>query len=267
MQNNPARPSLSRRERVRARGIPEGRCLLLRAALVALAVARALPAPADQCASGAVSDSVPLLVTVSQYEFSPGGPSGPPIRLQSGVTYRITFRSIDVEHGVSAIPALGIEGGSVSPGTDYVVTVTPTALQVGRYNFACTHVCGPGHGGMHGSIEVEAGADDPTVLRLGAGRFKVRVAWSSSSLGSSGDGQAISLTADTGAFWFFQPTNVELVVKILDGRGINGHFWIFYGALSNVEYTITVTDTVTGAVREYHNPEGNLASGADTTAF
>jgi len=238
--------------------VRERRRLLL-AALAAIVLADpALPAAAE---------TIPLLVTVSQFEFSPGGPSGPPIRLQAGVTYQITFHSTDVEHGVSAIPTLGVAGGTVSPGSDYVVIVTPTAAQVGRYNFACTHVCGVGHGGMHGAIEVEAGTADPTVLTLGAGRFEVRVAWSSSSLGTTGEGQAISLTADTGAFWFFQPTNVELVVKILDGRGINGHFWIFYGALSNVEYTITVTDTVTGAVREYHNPEGNLASGADTTAF
>ena len=67
--------------------------------------------------------------------------------------------------------------------------------------------------------------------------------------------------------WFFQPSNVELVVKVLDGRAVNGRFWVFYGALSNVEYTITVTDTVTGAVKTYFNPQGNLASVADTEAF
>jgi len=238
--------------------VREGRSFLL-AGLAGIALAGS--------ALAAAADPVPLLVTVSQYEFSPGGPSAPPIRLQSGTTYQITFHSIDVEHGVSAIPALGIAGGTVSPGSDYVVIVAPTAAQIGRYNFACTHVCGVGHGGMHGAIEIEAGTPDPTLLTLGAGRFEVRVAWSSSSLGTNGVGQAIPFTTDTGAFWFFQPTNVELVVKVLDGRGINGHFWVFYGAMSNVEYTITVTDTVTGAVREYHNPEGHLASEADTTAF
>jgi hypothetical protein len=54
---------------------------------------------------------------------------------------------------------------------------------------------------------------------------------------------------------------------VLDGRGVNGSFWFFYGALSNVEYTLTVTDTTTGAVRTYRNPVGNFASVGDTGAF
>jgi hypothetical protein len=75
------------------------------------------------------------------------------------------------------------------------------------------------------------------------------------------------LTGDTGYFYFFDETNVELVVKVLDGRSYNGHFWVFYGALSNLAYTITVTDTQTGEVRTYLNPPGKLASVADTLAF
>jgi len=54
---------------------------------------------------------------------------------------------------------------------------------------------------------------------------------------------------------------------VLDGRSINGHFWVFYGALSDVQYTITVTDTITGAVRTYTNPQDAFASRGDTAAF
>jgi hypothetical protein len=57
------------------------------------------------------------------------------------------------------------------------------------------------------------------------------------------------------------------VVKVVDGRSFNGKFWVFYGALSNVEYRITVTDSVTGDVKVYTNPSGQLASVADTAAF
>jgi hypothetical protein len=42
---------------------------------------------------------------------------------------------------------------------------------------------------------------------------------------------------------------------------------VFYGALSNVEYTVTVTDTQTGAVKVYRNPSGRFASVADADAF
>ncbi len=75
------------------------------------------------------------------------------------------------------------------------------------------------------------------------------------------------VSSDTGYFWFFDETNVELMLKVLDGRGVNGKFWVLYGALSNVEYTITVTDTQTLNVRKYDNTSGTLASVADTSAF
>lgn len=106
-----------------------------------------------------------------------------------------------------------------------------------------------------------------TTLCLIGGRFRLEVSWSARSLGTSGAGQAIPLTTNTGAFWFFQPSNIELVIKVLDGRAIDGHFWVFYGALSNVEYTITVTDTQSSQEKTYFNPQGRLASVADTSAF
>jgi hypothetical protein len=56
-------------------------------------------------------------------------------------------------------------------------------------------------------------------------------------------------------------------VKVLDARSINGHFWVYYGALSNVEYTLRVTDTTTGEVRTYQNPAGAFASRGDVEAF
>ncbi len=108
---------------------------------------------------------------------------------------------------------------------------------------------------------------DATTLCLNNGRFQVRVAWRVPTQGTSGVGLAVPLTSDTGYFWFFSSNNVELVIKVVDGRAFNGFFWVFYGALSDVEYTITVTDTDTGAVKTYTNPQGRLASVADVAAF
>lgn len=103
-------------------------------------------------------------------------------------------------------------------------------------------------------------------LCLGSGRFRVEVAWTDHD-GNSGTGKTRVMTDDTGAFWFFGPGNLELMVKVLDGRGVNGHFWVFYGALSDVQYTITVTDTLTDTTRTYTNPSGRMASRADVEAF
>jgi len=103
-------------------------------------------------------------------------------------------------------------------------------------------------------------------LYLLSRRFKVEVSWRDHS-GQAGFGRTIPRTEETGFFWFFDPSNTELVVKMLDGGVVNGQYWDFYGALSDVEYWIDVTDTATGTVREYHNPDGNLCGGAVTKAF
>jgi hypothetical protein len=106
----------------------------------------------------------------------------------------------------------------------------------------------------------------PRRLCLNGNRFAVEVAWKDFQ-GHTGQGQAVPLSGDTGYFWFFNSSNVEVVAKALDGTALNGKFWFFYGALSNVEYKITVTDTVTGKVKTYANPAGRFASVGDTAAF
>lgn len=105
-----------------------------------------------------------------------------------------------------------------------------------------------------------------TSLCLQQGRFALEISWRDFA-GRSGSGQAVPLTSDTGYFWFFDKRNVEVIVKILDGRPLNGRWWVFYGSLSNVEYTIRVTDTMTGATRTYRNPLGRFGSAGDTAAF
>jgi len=103
-------------------------------------------------------------------------------------------------------------------------------------------------------------------LCLNNGRFAVEAVWKDFA-NHTGTGTAVGLTGDTGYFWFFDPTNVEAVLKVLDATSVNGHFWVYYGALSNVEYTLTVTDTMTGHVKAYQNPLGRFASAGDTLAF
>ncbi|HVT58213.1 MAG TPA: hypothetical protein VHR45_07420 [Thermoanaerobaculia bacterium] len=115
------------------------------------------------------------------------------------------------------------------------------------------------------TIEAPRCTSDST-LCLSNDRFHVQAQWELST-GERGEGHPIALSGDTGYFWFFGPANAELIVKVLDGRSLNNRFWVFYGALSDVKYTLTVTDTVTGAVKAYVNPQGHMASVADTSAF
>ena len=117
------------------------------------------------------------------------------------------------------------------------------------------------------SIAPPAGCTaNSTNLCLVASRFRVSVAWQSTT--SSGSGHAISMTSDTGYFWFFDSSNIEAVVKVLDARTVNNHFWVFAAGLTNVQATITVTDTQTGTIRTYQNPQGVAFQPVqDTLAF
>lgn len=91
----------------------------------------------------------------------------------------------------------------------------------------------------------------------GSSRFKVEVVWRT-LLPSDGQGQAVAMSNDTGYFWFFDPGNVEMVIKVLDGRPVNGSFWVFAGGLTNVEVDVYVTDMVTGSVWHRQNPMGTM---------
>jgi hypothetical protein len=106
----------------------------------------------------------------------------------------------------------------------------------------------------------------PATLCLQDGRFRVEVEWQDFE-GGSGVGRSRPLADDSGAFWFFHDSNLELFFKVLDGRAVNGHWWVFYGSLSNVPFTLTVTDTETGRPRVYQNPPRAFASRGDTAAF
>ena len=109
---------------------------------------------------------------------------------------------------------------------------------------------------------------DQDTFCLGAdGRFRAEVVWEDFS-GNTGRGRTTPFnTADSGSFWFFDPANVEMIVKVLDARNVNGRFWVFYGSLTNVEFELKVTDTETGSERIYRNEPGVFASRGDTEAF
>ncbi len=113
-------------------------------------------------------------------------------------------------------------------------------------------------------------APGPTRLCLLEGRFAVTVTWRNQhDGGTTGVGGAVPDPArtETGYFWFFSPSALELVTKVLDGRAINGKFWVFFGGLSDVEYDLTVTDTLLNHTKTYHNAPGNICGGADTQAL
>ncbi len=201
---------------------------------------------------------------------------------EASATARIEFRRSGGTVGAVSV-TFSTSAGSATPGADYVETSTtvewanddgadkvvdlgllddgvPEGVETVRLDLS-----NPTGGATLGSLstaELMILDDDgpgggctanATTLCLQGGRFRVTVNWRTPN-GNQGVGMGVPLTGDTGYFWFFNPANVEMVLKVLRGCSNNGNFWVFAGGLTNVEATITVVDTETLARRVYINP-------------
>lgn len=111
-----------------------------------------------------------------------------------------------------------------------------------------------------------SGPCDPNEPPCLAERFTVEAGWTDPRSGESGRGRALSITADTGALWFFDPDNLELVVKVLDARSVNGRYWVFASGLTDLPVELEVEDSVTGLSRVYRNPPFTPPGVQDTAA-
>lgn len=88
-------------------------------------------------------------------------------------------------------------------------------------------------------------------------RFRVSATYRDYS-NNTGSARAVRLTSDSGYFWFFSSTNVELVAKIVSFcNGSSGNYGLYASGLTDVNVTFTVTDTKTQITRNYVNPLGN----------
>jgi CSLREA domain-containing protein len=130
-------------------------------------------------------------------------------------------------------------------------------------SFACAArdqrgVARPGAGRCDmGAVELVAECvPGGNVLCLRDGRFRVEVSFQTAATGALQKAGGVTLTSESGYFWFFDRDNVEVTVKVLDGCGLNNRFWVFAAGMTNVRVVLTVTDTVTGSTKTYNNPLG-----------
>ncbi len=107
-----------------------------------------------------------------------------------------------------------------------------------------------------------------TGLCLNNDRFRVEVSASEGSTQTNGMPEPID---DLSGLFFFPQLgndNFELLINVLNGCRFNNHFWVFAAATTDVEYRLTVTDTISGQSRVYDNPLGQPADAVtDTAAF
>ena len=125
----------------------------------------------------------------------------------------------------------------------------------------------PNGGGCTEPVPGSSGSPGGT-LCLQNDRFKVEVDWTTFS-GTPGMVDTQQLSGESGVFFFLDSRGEpEFLLKVLNGCGFNDRFWVFHGGLTNVEFTLTVTDTETSQVKGYQNPLGTpFEPIQDTQAF
>jgi hypothetical protein len=130
---------------------------------------------------------------------------------------------------------------------------------------------GTGVGFLNAPVVLSCGASTATSLCL-EDRYLVRAFWRTNPTpGTPTDGQAH--TADcsnpgSGLFWFFSANNWEVMVKVLNGCGLNNRWWVFSAATTNVFYRLEVFDVRSGEAKIYFNYPGPPAPAVtDTSAL
>lgn len=184
-------------------------------------------------------------------------------RAVAGTEVRVELRTLD---GVAFEDVGAVPGGSraalvqgLQPATAYVFRVRAS------------------RGGVTSEYSNEAGATTSAVpgpcvadaqTLCVAGRFRARAEWKAPD-GRAGVASVQPVPAgNSGLLWFVSPNSLELLVKVLDGCAGNGRYWVFVGPATNLQYLLTVTDTRTGEVRVYFNPQGvSPQAVTDTYAF
>ncbi|MBW8877731.1 MAG: hypothetical protein JF614_22410 [Acidobacteria bacterium] len=102
-----------------------------------------------------------------------------------------------------------------------------------------------------------------------ANRFKVEVTYDATPGNGTGPGSVVLESSQSVKFTFFNPGNIEIILKVLNAcvPPFN-KWWVFAGGLTDVGVAIKVTDTTTGAVKNYTSTKGTLfQTFADTSAF
>ena len=111
--------------------------------------------------------------------------------------------------------------------------------------------------------------ENDTTLCLLDDRYEVTVNWSTAD--DRGPARTAPYrTTDSGLFYFFDPNNWEMLVKVLDGCTFNKHHWVFASSATDLGFHLTVRDTSVfeGMVKRYTKMPGEPALAiTDTGAF
>jgi plastocyanin len=112
--------------------------------------------------------------------------------------------------------------------------------------------------------------DSGKALCLKDGRFEATVEWRAFDDSPEREAKRVLLpeSPGSGLFSLSSRGETELLVNVLDGCAINNHYWLYFAAVTDVEFTVKVRDTQTGRTWLHLNPGGNIpAPVRDVDAF
>jgi PKD repeat protein len=157
---------------------------------------------------------------------------------------------------------------------DGSTSVSPDAVHAyataGEYPVTLTVTTPRGPASFQKTVEVTA---SETLRILSAHPFEVTVSATDPRTGNTGLGQVLLQTDIYGIFSIPDITgnagNPEIIVKMVDASGIGLSYWVFYAALTDLSYTLSVTEVATGITKTYHDARvGTTVCGEfDTSGF
>ena len=142
---------------------------------------------------------------------------------------------------------------------------------IDRNTFPANKALAGGFDSLRGEIAANA---ETSTIRLLNNRYQVRIRYRNQFTNPAGTGylnaRSIASTAatETAVFYFGENAgSAEWIVRFSDARPFANRIDMFHGGLSDVELTIEVTDTKTGARKEYHKAPFSLAGQVDRTSY
>jgi hypothetical protein len=216
-------------------------------------------------------------VTLDVAETGPLPSSTDPVRIGSDVSFPHTPAGFIDEVRIWNVARTQdqIRAGMMKP-----LTGPAPGLQA-AWSFDNTTVdqSGNGHNGtLFGGPTYSFYGTSPTICALSASstalclndRFLVTASFRVGAPGTAqGTGQVVVPPGSaSGLFWFFSSDNWEVMLKSLNGCGLNNRWWFFSAATTNVFYRLDILDWLTGTHRIYFNYPGPPAPAVtDTDAF
>jgi hypothetical protein len=212
-------------------------------------------------------------LVASRVETGPMTTSSAELRIFGDVSYQITYNGAIDEVRFWNVARTRDEIRSTI--TSIITTAQPGLVAVYHLDGNAVDSIG-GHNGttlngaayLNAPVTLSCGSSSSSQLCLAGSRYAVTANWLTDT-GATGAGSVVpGSSSNSGLFTFFAADNWELLVKVLDGCGINNRMWVFSAATTNVHYELIVTDVRSGETKRYINYLGvNAPAVNDTSAF